>query len=90
MSEDEMRKEENLEHEALDRLKTLEPIDFDYNVVDGSYVDAMLKARNIILDLYQKQKEKNSKIQKYVRSNEWAKDYEKSSCRTKILRILEE
>ena len=43
-----------------------------------------------LLDLYQKEKEKNSKIQKYVRSKEWAEDYEKSSCRTKILRILEE
>lgn len=62
MSEDEMRKEENLEHEVLDRLKTLEPIDFDYNVVDGSYVDAMLKARNIILDLYKQEKEWNQKI----------------------------
>lgn len=38
----------------------------------------------------EQEKEKNSKIQKYVRSNEWAEDYEKSSCRTKILRILEE
>lgn len=57
-----------------------------------------------LLDLYQhkkgridelkqellQEKEKNSKIQKYVRSNEWTEDYEKSSCRTKILRILEE
>ena len=36
------------------------------------------------------EKEKNNKIEKYIRSNEWAEDYEKSSCRTKILRILEE
>lgn len=43
-----------------------------------------------LLDLCQQEKEKNSKIQKYVRSNEWTEDYEKSSCRTKILRILEE
>lgn len=43
-----------------------------------------------LLELYKQEKEKNSKIQKYVRSNEWTEDYEKSSCRTKILRILEE
>lgn len=43
-----------------------------------------------LIDLYQKEKEKNNKIQKYVRSNEWAEDYEKSSCRIKILRILED
>lgn len=36
------------------------------------------------------EKEKNNKIEKYIRSNEWAEDYEKSSCRAKILRILEE
>lgn len=43
-----------------------------------------------LLGLYKQEKEKNSQIQKYVRSNEWAEDYEKSSCRTKILKILEE
>lgn len=64
MSEDEMRKEENLEHEVLDRLKNLEPSDFDYNVLDESYVNAMLKARNIILDLYQQEKEKNKELEK--------------------------
>ena len=57
MTEEEMRKEENLEHEVIDRLKNLEFMDFDFNAVDSSYVDAMLKARNIILDLYNKQKE---------------------------------
>lgn len=62
MSEEEMRKEENLEHEVLDRLKKLEPMDFDYNAVTTSYVDAILKARNIILDLYQKEKEKNKEL----------------------------
>ena len=30
------------------------------------------------------------KIEKYVRSNEWSEDYKNSSCRTSILRILEE
>lgn len=43
-----------------------------------------------LLDLCQQEREKNSKIQKYIRSNEWAEDYEKSSCRAKILRILGE
>lgn len=38
----------------------------------------------------QQEREKNNKIEKYIRSNEWVEDYEKSSCRTKILRILEE
>ena len=66
MSEDEMRKEENLKHEVLDRLKTLEPIDFDYNVVDGSYVDAMLKARNIILDLYKQKCKQNKDAKDYI------------------------
>lgn len=61
LSEEEMRTEENLEHEVIDRLKTLESMDFDYNALDASYVDAMLKARNIILDLYNKEKEKNKR-----------------------------
>lgn len=30
------------------------------------------------------------KIEKYVRGNKWSEDYKNSSCRTSILRILEE
>ena len=54
MSEEEMEKEENLEHEVLDRLKLLNKEDFDTYYLDESYIDAMLKARNIILKLYKK------------------------------------
>ncbi len=45
-----------------------------------------------VIDAAQKDAKKEiiDKIEKYIRSNEWAEDYEKSSCRTKILRILEE
>lgn len=56
MSEEEMSKEENFEHEVIDRLKNLEPTDFDYNTLDASYVDALLKARNIILKSHEEQK----------------------------------
>ena len=59
MNIEEMQKEENFEHEVLDRLKCLDPSDFDYNAVDGSYVDAVLKARDVILTAYEKEKEKN-------------------------------
>ena len=59
MREEEMRKPENIEHEVIDRLKNLDVEDFDYNAVDANYADAVLKARNIILDLYYKEKEKN-------------------------------
>jgi hypothetical protein len=69
MSEEEMRLEENLEHEVIDRLKNLEPMDFDYNALDASYVDAMLKARNIILDLYNKEKEKNNTLENLLQGN---------------------
>lgn len=62
MNIEEMQKEENFEHEVLDRLKCLDTMDFDYNAVDGSYVDAVLKARDIILTAYEKEKEKNSKL----------------------------
>ena len=33
--------------------------------------------------------EKIDKATKYIRSNEWAKDYENSSCRTHLLNILQ-
>lgn len=59
MSEEEMEKEENLEHEVIDRLKLLNELDFDRAYLDESYIDAMLKARNIILKLYNKEKGKN-------------------------------
>lgn len=62
MNIEEMQKEENFEHEVLDRLKCLDPSDFDYNAVDGSYVDAVLKARDVILTAYEKEKEKNKEI----------------------------
>lgn len=62
MDIEEMQKEENFEHEVLDRLKCLDPTDFDYNAVDGSYVDAVLKARDILLTAYEKEKEKNKEI----------------------------
>jgi hypothetical protein len=35
-------------------------------------------------------RERINKIEKYVRGNEWSEDYKNSSCRTRILRILEE
>jgi len=56
MNEEEMSKEENFEHEVIDRLKNLEPTDFDYNTLDASYVDALLKARNIILKSHEEQR----------------------------------
>lgn len=37
-----------------------------------------------------KLREKINKIEKYVRGNKWSEDYKNSSCRTSILRILEE
>ena len=62
MNIEEMQKEENFEHEVLDRLKCLDPRDFDYNAVDGSYVDAVLKAKDILLTAYEKEKEKNNNV----------------------------
>ena len=78
MSEEEMKKDENIEHEVLDRLKSLHPFDFDYKLVDNSYVDAMLKARNIILDLYKQEKEKNKELEK---ENERLKYLITKSCK---------
>ena len=66
MNIEEMQKEENFEHEVLDRLKCLDPSDFDYNAVDGSYVDAVLKARDVILTAYEKEKEKNNNAKWYI------------------------
>ena len=62
MNIEEMQKEENFEHEVIDRLKCLDMMDFDFNVVDSSYVDALLKARDIILTAYEKEKEKNKEL----------------------------
>lgn len=78
------------EKKAIEHLNKIK----SYGMIMGLKADGDI---DIVLNLIEKQqnelqqeKEKNNKIQKYVRSNEWAKDYEKSSCRTKILRILEE
>lgn len=57
MTEEEMEKEENLEHEVLDRLWLMTENDFNKDILDDSYIDAMLKARNIILKLYKRQEE---------------------------------
>ena len=62
MSEEEMRKEENLEHEVLDRLRLVTKTDFNKDLLDDSYIDAVLKAINIVLDLYKQEKEKNKEL----------------------------
>lgn len=48
-------------------------LDYIYDLQLEAY-----KSRNII-----------KKIKKYVKSNEWSKDYEKSSCRTHLLHIMD-
>ena len=76
------------EDESIKILKTiLQAGRFDGVYNSTSYI---LESIEKLLNLYKQEKEKNNKIEKYIRSNEWAEDYEKSSCRTKILRILEE
>lgn len=39
---------------------------------------------------YLENKSRLNKIKDYIKSNEWASDYEKSSCRTHLLQLLEE
>ncbi|MBQ3408928.1 MAG: hypothetical protein IJH12_06980 [Clostridia bacterium] len=45
--------------------------------------------REKVLYIIKRQQEKIDRAIKYIRSNEWATDYEKSSCRTRLLEILE-
>ena len=78
------------EKKAIEHLNKIK----SYGMIMGLKADGDI---DIVLNLIEKQqkeleqeREKNNKIEKYIRSNEWAEDYEKSSCRTKILRILEE
>ena len=58
--------DENFEHEVIDRLKSLEFMDFDFNAVEPSYVSSMLQARDIILDSYKEEKEKNEELEKKI------------------------
>lgn len=59
-----------------DKIKQLE--DKDHLVVEE--LEYRLKQKENIL----------KKVEKYLRSNEWAIDYEHSNCRTHLLRILKE
>ena len=100
MSEEDMKKKDNLEHEVLDRLKLVTEMDFNKEILDDSYIDAVLKARNIILDLYTKEKEKNGKAIGMLKEeikhceNENAEMYDKCHIQLKfnkhLLDILEE
>ena len=82
--------------------KLINDIKKEYETMDalGEYVTAIETLINEYNNLKQieeahriengKLREKINKIEKYVRGNKWSEDYKNSSCRTSILRILEE
>lgn len=78
---------------------------FELNNVNKKAIEELLKNKGVrkyafklengeYLELvesqeYDKLKERIDKAVEYIRSNEWAKDYEISNCRTHLLNILQ-
>ncbi len=67
-----------IEHTNCNKAKAIETVINEYNNLKQ------------IEEAHRIENGKLRKIEKYVRGNEWAEDYKNSSCRTSILRILEE
>ena len=63
----------------------------DYEVPDA--IETLINEYSNLKQIEEAHRIENGKlrkIEKYVRGNEWSEDYKNSSCRTSILRILEE
>lgn len=86
--------------EAIERLKGIiyashsvyfKNFELMYQDVDA--IETIINEYNNLKQIEEAHRTENGKlrkIEKYVRGNKWSEDYKNSSCRTSILRILEE
>lgn len=82
-----MNDEKDFEHEVIDRLKSLENDDFNWDTVNASYVESILKAKDEVLKLIEKQEKvidyMVDRIEWLMKSNGIALDFEHKDNFTK-------
>jgi hypothetical protein len=85
--------------EAIEILEdTIKKLNGDMEIAHTNYnkskaIETLINEYNNLKQIEEAHRIENGKlrkIEKYVRGNKWSEDYKNSSCRTSILRILEE